>query len=98
MSRTIDLVCAIDIEQTAESFHAHAIPEDIEINAGDTIFVHDAPAGIGFGECYTGERRATLRRANFLIRLWTEITSIFEIFELYEVGFQPIADAPRTKG
>jgi hypothetical protein len=98
MSRNIELTCAIDIEQTAESFHAHAIPDGVEINPGDMILVHDAPSDIGFGESYTGERRATLMRANPLVRLWTELTSIFEITELYEVGFQPIADAPGLKG
>jgi len=98
MSRTVELTCAIDIEQTQESFHAHAIPQDVEINPGDMILVHGAPTAIGFGETFTGECRATLLRANPLRRLWTEITSIFEITELYEVGFQPIADAPGLKG
>jgi hypothetical protein len=98
MSREIELICAIDIEQTWESFHAHAIPEGVEIGAGDTILVHDAPTDIGFGERYVGARRATLRRANILQRLWTEFSSIFEIMELYEVGFQPISEAETLKG
>ena len=37
--REIELLCSIDIEQTPESFHAHAIPEDIEICPGDQIIV-----------------------------------------------------------
>ena len=52
--------------------------------------MHDAPTTIGFGETFTGQRRATLIRANFLRRFWTQASSIFEITELYEVGFQPI--------
>jgi hypothetical protein len=98
MNRTIELTCAIDLEQTAESFHAHAIPQNVEINPGDTILVHDTPEMVGFGESYTGECRATLVRANVFQRLWTQFSSIFEIMELYEVGFQPISDAPSLKG
>lgn len=89
MSQPIELTCDIDIEQTVESFHAHAIPDGVEIYPGDVILVHDAPTEIGFGECYTGTRRATLFRANPLVRFWTQLSAIFEITELYEVGFQP---------
>jgi hypothetical protein len=90
MSRTLELTCDIDIEQTWESFHAHAIPDGAEIGPGDVVIVHDAPTTIGFGETFMGQSRATLIRANPLVRFWTEISSIFEITELYEVGFQPI--------
>ena len=93
MSRRIALTCLLDIEQSAASFHAHAIPQDVEINAGDTILVHDAPAAIGFGERFTGTRTATLVRAGALRRLWTRLRSVQEISELYEVWFQPIAEA-----
>jgi hypothetical protein len=98
MSRQIDLLCSIDIEQTQESFHAHAIPENIDINPGDIVTIHDAPTDIAFGEHYIGERRGTLIRANALQRLWTQFTSIFEIGELYEVGFLPASEALRSKG
>jgi hypothetical protein len=91
----IELLCSIDIEQTALSFHAHQIPENIEVKAGDTIIVHDALAEIEFGAAYTGERRATLYRASPWARLWTQITSMLDIGELYEVGFNPVADAAK---
>lgn len=91
----IELLCSIDIEHTASSFHAHQIPENIEINAGDTIIVHDALAGIGFGEHYIGERRATLYRASTWGRIWTQITSMLDLGELYEVGFNPVAEAAK---
>jgi hypothetical protein len=90
--------CSIDIEQTAESFHAHAIPEDVEIGPGDTVQVHGVPYEIAFGEIFTGECRATLVRANVFQRAWTVFTSIFEIGELYEVGFSPASDALSMKG
>lgn len=90
MSRTVELICEIDIEQTWQSFHAHAIPDGVEPGPGDMILVHDAPTDIGFGEHYTGTRTATLFRANLFTRLWTQLSGIFEISELYEVGFSPI--------
>ncbi len=89
MSQIIPLICMIDIEQTAESFHAHAIPEGAEPGPGDEILVHDAPAGIAFGETYTGQRRATLIRASALTRFLTQLRSFIELTELFEVGFQP---------
>ncbi|HQT64848.1 MAG: hypothetical protein B7Z75_08250 [Acidocella sp. 20-57-95] len=91
--RQIELLCSIDIEQTPYSLHAHAIPENVEIGPGDTIIVHDAPTNIAFGETYTGERRATLYRASTAQRIWTQFTSMFDIGELYEVGFNPVAEA-----
>lgn len=91
----IELLCSIDIEQTPFSFHAHQIPENVEVGPGDMIIVHNAVSDIGFGETYTGERRATLYRASTWQRIWTQISSILDIGELYEVGFNPVADAAK---
>ncbi|BAJ81252.1 MULTISPECIES: hypothetical protein [Acidiphilium] len=91
--RDIELLCSIDIEQTPESLHAHAIPEDVEIRPGDVVIVHDMPTAIGFGTRLTCARRATLRRASPIERWWVEFRSILEITELYEVGFMPLAEA-----
>ncbi len=98
MSREIEILCSVDIEQTVESFHAHAIPEGVEIGPGDVVMVHGAPTNIAFGEHYVGERRGTLMRANALQRLWTQFSSIFEIGELYEVGFSPASESMSMKG
>jgi hypothetical protein len=97
MSREIAVLCSIDIEQTPESFHAHAIPEGVEIGPGDVVTLHDAP-DVAFGEHFQGERTATLVRANVFVRLWTQFSSIFEIGELYEVGFSPASEALNVKG
>lgn len=91
--REVELLCSIDIEQTPESLHAHAIPEDVEIRPGDVVLVHDMPTGIDFGTRLTCARRATLRRAGPIERWWVEFRSILEITELYEVGFMPLVDA-----
>ena len=85
--RTIS--CALEIEKTAESFHAYAIPVGIEIREGDVVRIHDAPIDIAFGERLVRECRATVTRANLLDRAWTRLASLFELTELYEVGFQP---------
>jgi hypothetical protein len=85
----VEVDCDLDIEQTAESFHAHAVPDGIDIRAGDVVMVHDVPAGVGFGEHYVGRTRATVLRAGPIQRLWTEFAGLFEITGLYEVGFEP---------
>jgi hypothetical protein len=86
--RTVEVPCLLDIEKTAESFHAHAVPEGIQLRPGDVVQVHDAPEHIAFGDCYTRPSRATVIRAGWLDRAWTRLTAPFEIVELYEVGFQ----------
>jgi hypothetical protein len=91
MTKPVELTADIDIEQTWESFHAHAIPHGADIRPGDVVMVHDAPTDIGFGQRSTGQRRATLWRANALVRAWTRATGIFAVSELYEVGFSPAA-------
>ena len=48
--RVVEVRCDIDIAQTPETFHAHAIPDGIDIRPGDVVTVHDAPSRIGFGE------------------------------------------------
>lgn len=89
---TLAVRCLIDFEQTAESLHAHAVPQNVEIRPGDEILVHDIPAMVEFGAHLTCERSATLIRASRLEQLATRFRSLFEIGELYEVGFQPLAD------
>jgi hypothetical protein len=88
-ARSIEVPCTVEIEKTAESLHAHAIPEGVELRPGDTVLVHGAPADIGFGERVTVECTATVTRAGPLRRMWTQLTALLELTELYEVGFQP---------
>ena len=87
--RSIDVDCDIDIEQTPESFHAHAVPDGVDIRPGDVVTVHDVPTGVGFGDRIICRTRATVLRAGPLERAWTEFTGLFEITGLYEVGFEP---------
>ena len=92
-NRTVEVDCLVEIEQTPESLHAHAVPEGIEIRPGDVVIVHGAPARVGFGESVTRRCRATVTRAGPLARAWTRVAGLLEITELYEVGFAPKEEA-----
>jgi hypothetical protein len=86
--RTIEVTCTVDIEQTPESLHAHAIPDGIDIRPGDTVVLHGAPTEIRFGDRVILQCRATVIRAGWLQRAWTKTKGLFALTELYEVGFQ----------
>ena len=84
----IDVPCFVDIEQTWESLHAHAIPEGLELRPGDRVLVHGAPSSIGYGERVRVECIATVIRAGVLRRAWTRLTAVLCLLELFEAGFQ----------
>jgi hypothetical protein len=86
---SIEVPCTLDIETTPESFHAYAIPEGIDIRPGDSVTVHGAPTQIGLVVRMVMECRATVVRAGWLERQWTQIAGLFALTELYEVGFAP---------
>ena len=87
--RTEDVACTVDIEQTFDSLHAHAIPEGVMLRPGDRVVVHGAPAGIGYNEAVSFQCRATVIRAGWLERAWCEFSAILELTELYHCGFEP---------
>ncbi len=87
-ARTIAVLCDVDIEQTPRSFHAHAVPDGIDIRPGDTVLVHDTPV-VGFGGHVTCRCRATVTRGGPLARLRAHLQGMLELTELYEVGFAP---------
>ena len=66
-----------------------SVNDTIDIRPGDVVVVHGVPTDIGFGERLTLQCRATVHRAGLIERLWTELTGMFELTELYEVGFMP---------
>lgn len=99
MSRTIEVHCTIDIEQSFDSLHAHAIPEGIELRPGDSVVVHGAPDQIGYGESVSFTARATVTRAGWLERQLTPIFALAELGDLFNVGFEPDhAIVLRTRG
>ena len=86
---TLWVRCDVEIEQTAQSFHAHAVPDGVALRPGDVVLVHDVPTQVAFGQRLSCECRATVRRAGPLRRFWTRATAIFALTSLYEVGFEP---------
>jgi hypothetical protein len=87
--RRFDVLCTVEIERSFDSFHAYAVPEDVVLRPGDQVIVHGAPAQVAFGEKYSFETSATVIRAGFFLRYWTQFRSILELTELYHVGFEP---------
>ncbi len=87
--RTVQIEADVDIEKTAQSFHAHAVPDGVDIRPGDVVVVHGVPTDIGFGERILLRCPATVTQAGPILRLWTELAAMFELTELYEVGFLP---------
>lgn len=85
--RKIEVPCLVEIEQTPESLHAHAIPEGIDIGPGDKVLVHGAPSRVGYGERVSIQCSATVIWATAVRRLWTQFTGLLEFTSLYEVGF-----------
>ena len=87
-SRSIEATCMVEIEQSARSFHAYAVPQGVAIEPGDEVLIHDAPTRVGYGERLSRECRITVSRAGLLKRAWTRATSLFLLTGLYEVGFE----------
>lgn len=84
-----EITCSVDIEQTFDSLHAHAIPEGVDLRPGDRVIVHGAPTEVPFGETRSMTCRATVIRAGAVARAWTEFSAVFELAELYHCGFEP---------
>lgn len=88
-NETFEVPCTVEIERTADSFHAYAVPEGVFLRPGDQVVVHGTPDHVAFGEIMRFETRATVHRAGPLTRLWTQWVAIFELTELYHCGFEP---------
>ena len=94
-SRTVEVECLVEIEQTPESLHAHVTLEaGFEIEPGDEVQVHDAPTAVPYGERLVVQRTATVTRAGPLERMRTRFAALLELTELYHVGFEPKEASP----
>ena len=87
--RQAQVLCTVDIEQSAEALYAHVLLDDVVVEPGDRVLVHGAPAALAFGEHIVCRRPATVFRAGGLRRWWTRMSAWFALSELYEVGFSP---------
>jgi hypothetical protein len=87
VNRSIEMLCTVDLEQTNESLHAYVDIDGVEIHAGDTVIVHDAPTNVAFGERLICDRRVTIVRAGLLAHVVARLKGYLELTELYEVSF-----------
>ncbi|MFM2043174.1 MAG: hypothetical protein RLY86_1750 [Pseudomonadota bacterium] len=79
--------CTVEIENSAESLHAHVDLHGVEPGPGDTVIVYGAPQGIDFGRSARFDCRAQIIRAGWLERQWVYLTAYLGLTELYEVSF-----------
>jgi hypothetical protein len=98
LRRTVAVPCTIDIAHTAEGLHAHVELAGLDVEPGDRVLIHDAPAGFAFGARTVSTRIATVRRAGLFARWWTRTRSLFALTELYEVSFSPAPLDARASG
>jgi hypothetical protein len=85
--RMFDVPCTVEIENSAETLHAHVELEGFEVGPGDEVIVHGAPTNVPFGERVVARCHATVRRAGPLDRLKAKVEGYLELTELYEVSF-----------
>ena len=86
---TLTVGCDVDLERSLDSFHAYAVPDGVDIRPGDRVRVHGLPSRLAFGEVRRFRTEATVIRAGWLRRVWTELVCVFDLTSLYEVGFIP---------
>ncbi len=83
----VEVPCTLDLEHTSDSLHAYCDLEGVAVGPGDEVLILDAPRGIAFGERALVHRRASVRRAGPLTRLWAHVEGYLELTDLYEVSF-----------
>ncbi|MEM6616084.1 MAG: hypothetical protein AAGA88_05925 [Pseudomonadota bacterium] len=80
--------CTVEVQNTFESLHAHVrFDGGVTVNPGDEVIVHGEPITVPYGETGAFRRTATVKRANWMERLWTRATGDFEFMELCEFSF-----------
>ncbi len=80
--------CTIEVEHSFDSLHAHVtLHGGILIEPGDEVTVQGPKIEVPFGQTAVFERRAVIKRASKLERLWTRLTGDLEFMELCEFSF-----------
>lgn len=88
LDRTHEVDCTVEVENTFDSLHAHVRFDDgTTIRPGDEVTVHGTPIEVPYGEQQVFRRKATVKRATALERLWTQATGDLEVMELCEFSF-----------
>lgn len=86
--RRVEVPCSLDLESTHDHLHAHVELRGVEVEPGDTVLVHGAPARIAYGERRTLESEATVEQASWIRRQFIKVVGVREFYELYDVGFE----------
>lgn len=82
------VMCTVNIVNTFEALAAHVVLDgDIKIYPGDEVLVHGEEICVPYGETHSERRQATVTRATWLERKWTELTGDMEYMELLEFSF-----------
>jgi hypothetical protein len=82
-----EVPCIVDVENTADSLHAHVDLIGVEVGPGDTVIVYGAPETVPYGEKGIYRCRARVVRAGWIERLAVRATAYLGLTELYEVSF-----------
>jgi hypothetical protein len=86
-NKIMNVPCTVEIENSAETLHAHVTLDGYEVGPGDEVIVHGAPTHVPFGERIVTRCHATVMCAGPIGRLKAKIEGYLELTELYEVGF-----------
>ena len=82
------VMCTVNIVNTFEFLSAHVVLDgDVKILPGDEVLVHGQEIRVPYGETHSERRQATITRAGWLERKWTELTGDMEYMELLEFSF-----------
>ncbi|PNG24775.1 hypothetical protein [Methylocella silvestris] len=86
--RRFEAPCAIEIEHSFDSLHAHVtLDSDAIIGPGAEVIVHGEAIEAPFGSRLVLRRRATIVQPGWFDRIATRIKSQFELTELFDVSF-----------
>ena len=86
--RSLEVGCRIEVVNKFESLAAHVeLDEPIALRPGDRIHVHGEPIAVPYGESASFTRRADVRLASALERLFARLAGHMQPLELLEVSF-----------
>ena len=96
--RTDEAPCTVEVINTFDELSAHVrFSDGTVVYPGDEVTVEGAPIAVPYGERASIARRARIRRAGPIERLWTRLTGDIEFMELCEFSFSE-ATEPRAGG
>lgn len=86
--RSVRVPCEMDLEATAEHFHAHARLDGALVHEGDEVLLHGAPDHIPLGVRRLLPTEATVTHVSPPRRMLTRVLGTASVTDLYDVGFE----------